>query len=230
MVNVQLHGVVAQRCRARKLHDPAGQRDSALARQLDRRQPIVRQDGHLMRDFRLFVQPQPERCGEPGLMMPSLKTQIHWFTRDSAVAARRHPLRWRPFFHGRLSPRDRPAPASRPADRAKRARTRRQPIAGPCCPPVQADINRLQAKLADFKKLPANPGDLGQFEIEMASSAQSRQSSRMVRQLAAEPRAAAISSMNSPSLEIRRRFPRCLSFLCQMEDSPALDAHHEHGR
>jgi Tfp pilus assembly protein PilO len=36
---------------------------------------------------------------------------------------------------------------------------------------VQADINQLNQKLKDFKKLPASPSDLGQYEIDISELA-----------------------------------------------------------
>lgn len=38
-------------------------------------------------------------------------------------------------------------------------------------PKVQADINRLRERLADYNTLPTKPGDLGQFQLEIAELA-----------------------------------------------------------
>jgi Tfp pilus assembly protein PilO len=103
--------------------------------------------------------------------MPSLKTQIHWFTRIQQglacilgmVAVVFYCLIFRPesgrlqSLMGRINQKER-----------ELTQAQTQALA---LPQVQADINRLRATLADFKKLPANPGDLGEFQIEMAQLA-----------------------------------------------------------
>jgi Tfp pilus assembly protein PilO len=104
-------------------------------------------------------------------MMPSLKTQIRWFTRiQQAVigsvlltAFGFYELAYRPetarlqTLAGRIGQNERELTSAQSQARV--------------LPQVQADINHLNATLADFKKLPANPGDLGQFEVEMATLA-----------------------------------------------------------
>jgi Tfp pilus assembly protein PilO len=103
--------------------------------------------------------------------MPSLKTQIHWFTRiqQALVGAVLvtgivfYSLVYRPET-GRLQ-----TLTSRISERESELSTAESQAR--VAEAVQADINRLQEKLADFKKLPANPGDLGQFQIDMAQLA-----------------------------------------------------------
>ena len=103
--------------------------------------------------------------------MPSLRAQIQWFTRIQQalvvmlllVAVTFYGLVFRPqtgrlqSLVGRISQKER-----------ELTQAQTQALALPL---VQADINRLRATLADFKKLPANPGDLGEFQIEMAQLA-----------------------------------------------------------
>jgi Tfp pilus assembly protein PilO len=101
--------------------------------------------------------------------MPTLKTQIRWFTRvqQAIVAALLltaigfYALAYRPEtdrlrnLAGRIGQNERELTSAQSQARV--------------LPLVQADINRLNATLADFKKLPANPGELGQFEIELST-------------------------------------------------------------
>lgn len=103
--------------------------------------------------------------------MPSLRTQIQWFTRIQqalvcillVVAVAFYALVFRPEtgrlqrLGGRISEKER-----------ELTQAQSQALA---LPQVQADINRLRVMLADVKKLPANPGDLGQFQMEMAQLA-----------------------------------------------------------
>lgn len=101
--------------------------------------------------------------------MPSLKTQIQWFNRVQQAliagllltAIGFYTLAYRPeterlqTLAGRIAQNERELVAAQ--SQAK------------VLPLVQADINHLLATLADFKKFPANPGDLGQFEVELAT-------------------------------------------------------------
>jgi Tfp pilus assembly protein PilO len=103
--------------------------------------------------------------------MPSLKTQIQWFSRiqQAIVAAVLvmaigfYAFAYRPETNRlqnlglRIGQNERELTAAQSQARAMHQ--------------VQVDINGLMEKLADFKKLPANPGDLGQFEVEMATLA-----------------------------------------------------------
>ena len=107
-------------------------------------------------------------------MMLSLKTQIRWFTRIQQTllavlfftAIGFYALAYRPEtdrlqnLAGRIGQNERELISAQSQARA--------------LPQVQADINRLNATLADFKKLPANPGDLGQFEVEMVRAGRHR--------------------------------------------------------
>ena len=100
--------------------------------------------------------------------MPSLKTQILWFTRIQQVLLGAvlvtgiafYALVYRPET-GRLQ-----TLTSRISERESQLSTAESQTR--VAQLVQADINRLRERLADFKKLPANPGDLGQFQIDMA--------------------------------------------------------------
>ena len=103
--------------------------------------------------------------------MPSLKTQIRWFARIQRTLAAAviltalgfYALAFRPETQrlqnlaGRIGQNER---------ELNSAQTQAKVL-----PQVQADINRLNATLADFKKLPANSGDLGQFEVELGALA-----------------------------------------------------------
>jgi len=102
-------------------------------------------------------------------MMPLLKTQIQWFSRiQQAVilgllvtAIGFYAFAYRPETNRlqnlgvRIGQNERDLTAAQLQAKAMHQ--------------VQMDINGLTEKLADFKKLPANPGDLGQFEVEMAT-------------------------------------------------------------
>ena len=103
--------------------------------------------------------------------MPLLKTQIRWFARIQQTvlagllltAIGFYALAYRPEtdrlqnLAGRIGQNERELTSAQTQARV--------------LPLVQADINRLNATLADFKKLPANPGDLGQFEVELGALA-----------------------------------------------------------
>jgi Tfp pilus assembly protein PilO len=103
------------------------------------------------------------------MMMPSLKTQMRWFTRiqQTLVAALVftaigfYALAYRPetnrlqALDGRIGQNQRELTSEQ--SKAK------------VLPQVQAEINHYTAILADFKKLPATNSDLGQFEVEMST-------------------------------------------------------------
>src|SRR5271170_745030 len=103
--------------------------------------------------------------------MPLLKTQIRWFARIQQTviagllltAVGFYALAYRPETNRLQNLETRIGQNERELTTAQ-SQARVLPL-------VQADINRLNATLADFKKLPANPGDLGQFEVEMATLA-----------------------------------------------------------
>jgi Tfp pilus assembly protein PilO len=155
-------------------------------------------------------------------MMPLLKTQIRWFTRiQQAIlgaalltAVGFYVLAYRPEtdrlqnLAGRIGQNERELTSAQSQARV--------------LPLVQADINRLNATLADFKKLPANPGDLGQFEVEMATLARRY-----------NLRGLSINWQGTPgrdeqfyelpiSLKFDGDFRDVYSFLCQMEDLTRL--------
>src|SRR5450432_997336 len=104
-------------------------------------------------------------------MMPSLKTQIHWFARAQQMVIGATIIVGVLFFMGIY----RPASAKLQHLTGQINQSERQlavsQLQARALPAVQADINHLQAKLADFKKLPTTPGDLGLFQIEIAQLA-----------------------------------------------------------
>jgi Tfp pilus assembly protein PilO len=103
--------------------------------------------------------------------MPTLKTQIAWFTRIQWLLAGSvvfmslmfYALVYRPEttrlagLTATIGLRERELTAAQ-----SQARVMRQ---------VQEDINQLNQKVKDFKKLPANPSDLGQFQIDISELA-----------------------------------------------------------
>jgi Tfp pilus assembly protein PilO len=103
--------------------------------------------------------------------MPSLKRQIQLFTRVQHVAAAGliltaigfYALAYRPETNRLQTLGVRIGQNERELSAAQIQARRMQQ--------VQKDINALREKLADFKKLPATAGDLGQFEVEMATLA-----------------------------------------------------------
>jgi Tfp pilus assembly protein PilO len=155
-------------------------------------------------------------------MMLTLKTQIRWFSHIQQVivasvlvtAAGFYVLAYRPetnrlqSLDGRIWQNERELTSAQSQARV--------------LPLVQADINRLNATLADFKKLPANPGDLGQFEVELATLARRD-----------NLRGLSINWQGTPgrdeqfyelpiSVKFGGDFRDVFSFLCQMEDLSRL--------
>jgi Tfp pilus assembly protein PilO len=103
--------------------------------------------------------------------MPSLKTQILWFTRIQwavggsvfFTALLFYLMVFRPETNrlqtltSRITQRERELMAAQSQARVMAK--------------VQEDINQLNQKLRDFRKLPATPGDLGQFQIDISELA-----------------------------------------------------------
>jgi len=101
--------------------------------------------------------------------MSSLKTQIRWFTRIQQALVAAVLLTAIGFYALAYRPETRRLDTL--SDRI--GRNERELVSAQSqarvLPQVQADINRLNAILADYKKLPSNPGDLGQFEVELGT-------------------------------------------------------------
>jgi Tfp pilus assembly protein PilO len=103
--------------------------------------------------------------------MPSLKTQIAWFTRVQqaligavlVTAVIFYAAVYRPET-GRLG--DLSSSIAQRERELNVAQTQTGVL-----PQVEADIHRLKDELKDFQRLPANPQDLGQFQIEMSELA-----------------------------------------------------------
>ena len=154
--------------------------------------------------------------------MPSLRTQIQWFTRIQQalicvlmmVAAAFYCLVFRPetgrmqSLVGRISQKER-----------ELTQVQTQALA---LPQVQADINRLKATLADFKKLPANPGDLGQFQIEMAELARRDDLKDWSVSWPGTPKKDEQFYELPISLKFNGDFPSVFEFLKQMDDLSRL--------
>ena len=83
-------------------------------------------------------------------------------------------------------------------------------------------IVRLQAKLADFKKLPTTPGDLGQFEIEMAQLAHRDNLRGWSVSWPGTPRRSDQFYELPVDVKFAGDFRDVFAFLCQLEDLPRL--------
>jgi Tfp pilus assembly protein PilO len=155
-------------------------------------------------------------------MMPSLKTQIHWFTRAQQALLGAIVVVGALFFMGVY----RPASAriqhlTGQINQSERELAVSQ-LQARALPAVQADINRLQAKLADFKKLPTTPGDLGQFEIEMAQLARRDDLRGWSVSWPGTPRRSDQFFELPVDVKFSGDFRDVFAFLCQLEDLPRL--------
>ncbi|MGD0463809.1 MAG: type 4a pilus biogenesis protein PilO [Tepidisphaeraceae bacterium] len=155
-------------------------------------------------------------------MMPSLKTQIHWFTRAQQALLGAVLLAGILFFMGVY----RPATArlehlTGQISQSERALAVSQ-LQTRALPAVQADINRLEAKLADFKKLPATPGDLGQFQIEIAQLGRRDNLRGWSVSWPGTPRRSDQYYELPVSVKFSGNFRDVFAFLCQIEDLPRL--------
>ena len=154
--------------------------------------------------------------------MPSLKTQIHWFTRiqQTLVGAvlvtgiMFYALVYRPET-GRLQ-----TLSSRISQKESKLSTAESQAQ--VAELVQADINRLKETLADFKKLPANPGDLGQFQIDLAVLAHRNNLNGLSFGWPATPKRDEQYYELPISLKFAGDFTDVFSFLRQMEDLSRL--------
>jgi Tfp pilus assembly protein PilO len=155
-------------------------------------------------------------------MMPSLKTQIHWFTRAQQVMLGGILFVGTLFFMGVY----RPAAAKIQHLAGQITQSERQlavsQLQARALPAVQADINRLQAKLADFKKLPTTPGDLGQFQIELAHLADRDHLRGWSVSWPGTPRRTDQFYELPVNVKFAGDFRDVFSFLCQLEDLPRL--------
>jgi len=154
--------------------------------------------------------------------MPGLKTQIHWFARiqQALVGAvlvtgiMFYALVYRPqtarlqMLTGRISEKESELSTAQSQTRVAQA--------------VQEDINRLRQRLADFKKLPANPGDLGQFQIDMAQLARRDNLNGWSVSWPGTPKRQEQYYELPISLKFAGNFTDVFSFLRQMEDLPRL--------
>lgn len=156
-------------------------------------------------------------------MMPSLKTQIQWFTRGQQILIGAALLALVLFYlaaygpqsarirrlNGRIGQSERQLASSESQARA--------------LPQVQADINRLLVSLADFKKLPATPGDLGQFQIEIADLVRRNHLRDCSINLPGTPQRNDQYCELPVSLKFDGDFrSNVFAFLCQLEDLPRL--------
>jgi Tfp pilus assembly protein PilO len=103
--------------------------------------------------------------------MPSLKTQIQWITRGQRLLIGLMLLALGLFYWAVY------APQSRRIDHisSRIGESERELVSSQTqtrvLPKVQADIDRLRERLADYNTLPTKPGDLGQFQLEIAELA-----------------------------------------------------------
>jgi Tfp pilus assembly protein PilO len=155
-------------------------------------------------------------------MMPSLKTQIHFFARAQQVLLGGILVAGTLFFVGVY----RPASVKLQQLIGQINQSERQLAASQsqarALPAVQADINRLQAKLADIKKLPATPGDLGQFNIEMAQLADRDHLHGWSVSWPGTPRRSDQFYELPVKVKFSGDFRDVFAFLCQLEDLPRL--------
>jgi Tfp pilus assembly protein PilO len=89
-------------------------------------------------------------------------------------------------------------------------------------PVVQADINHLRARLADFKKLPASPGDIGEFEIELAELARRNNLTGWSVSIPDTPHRSDEFYELPVSLKFGGDFRDVFAFFCQLEDLSRL--------
>lgn len=156
-------------------------------------------------------------------MMPSLKTQIQWFTRGQQILIGVVLLAVGLFYLAVYGPQ---------TARIQRLNRRISQSEGELAssesqaralPQVQADINRLLVKLADFKKLPATPGDLGQFQIEIAELVRRNHLRGCSINLPGTPRRNDQYYELPVSVKFDGDFRRdVFAFLCQLEALPRL--------
>jgi Tfp pilus assembly protein PilO len=155
-------------------------------------------------------------------MMPSLKTQIHWYTRVQQLligivlltAILFYSLAFHPqssksqYLNGQINQKERELDANEKEARA--------------LPRVQADINHLLTKLADFKKLPASAGDLGQFQTEIAELARRDNLGGWSVSWPGTPLRHERFNELPVSVKFNGDFRNVFAFLCQLEDLPRL--------
>jgi Tfp pilus assembly protein PilO len=155
-------------------------------------------------------------------MMPSLKTQIHWFTRAQQLLLGGILIVAILFFMGVY----RPAAAQIQHLTGQITQSERQlavsQLQARALPAVQADINRLQAKLADFKKLPTTPGDLGQFQIELAHLADRDHLHSWSVSWPGTPKRSDQFYELPVNVKFSGDFRDVFAFLCQLEELPRL--------
>lgn len=154
--------------------------------------------------------------------MPSLKTQIRWFGRIQQTLAAAliftavayYALAYRPEtdrmrkLDGRIGDNQRDLTSAQSQARV--------------LPQVQADINHLKTMLTDFRKLPATPGDLGQFEVEMSTLSHRYNLRGWTFQLQGTPNRDGQFYELPISVKFDGDFSDVYSFLCKMEDLSRL--------
>jgi len=155
-------------------------------------------------------------------MMPSLKTQIQLFTRVQQALIGFIALGMVLFVFLVYRPQN----ARIDKLSGETIETERQLIANQTqarvLPAVQADINHLHARLADFKKLPASPGDLGQFNIELSELSRRNNLTGWSISWPGTPRRTDEFYELPVSLKFGGDFRDVFAFLCQLEDLSRL--------
>jgi Tfp pilus assembly protein PilO len=154
--------------------------------------------------------------------MPSLKTQIHLFTRIQQALIGFVALGVALFVCVVYRPQN----ARIDQLNGQTALTEHKLIVNQTqaqvLPAVQADINHLRARLADFKKLPASPGDLGQFQIELSELMRRNNLVGPSVSWPGTPRASGQFYELPVSLKFGGDFRDVFAFLCQLEDLSRL--------
>jgi Tfp pilus assembly protein PilO len=82
---------------------------------------------------------------------------------------------------------------------------------------IQEDINQLNQKLRDFRKLPATPGDLGQFQIDISELARRDNVHEPSLSWTGMPRRDEQLCQLPISLKFDGDFQSVFAFLCDME-------------
>jgi Tfp pilus assembly protein PilO len=149
--------------------------------------------------------------------MPTLKTQIAWFTRIQWLLAGCVALTAIAFYGMVYRPETtRLAGLTTTIGQRERELTAAQ-LQARVMQQVQEDINQLNQKLKDFKKLPANPGDLGQFQIDISQLARRDNVHEPSMSYSGMPKRDQQLSQLPISMKFDGDFSSVFAFLCDME-------------